>query len=122
MLAHVSQEPVLLDIYKNGGDVHSMTATGMYNMKHPDNPVTYEEFMLGRHLSDMFRDADGNIDSSKLSPAHVESLVAGGELEERFKDLELLTKWVALGYEFEKLRKSAKVVKLATNPSQNGEA
>ncbi|MEC0276923.1 DNA polymerase [Peribacillus frigoritolerans] len=31
VLAHISQDPVLLDIYLNDGDVHSMTAVGMYN-------------------------------------------------------------------------------------------
>lgn len=31
VLAHITQDPVLLDIYLNDGDVHSMTAVGMYN-------------------------------------------------------------------------------------------
>lgn len=31
VLAHVSQDKILLDIFRNGGDVHSMTGTGMYN-------------------------------------------------------------------------------------------
>lgn len=32
VLAHESQDPILLDIYRNGGDIHATTASNMFNV------------------------------------------------------------------------------------------
>lgn len=107
----MSQEPVLLNIYANGGDVHSMTAVGMWNRKHPERPVEYDEFMLGRELSEMFRDADGKVDESKFTKEHLDKLVAEDKLSPDIAYTNKLEELVELGYKFEKTRKDAKVVK-----------
>ena len=110
VLAHISQDPVLLDIFLNGGDVHSMTATGMWNRQHPETPLTYDQFQMAREISDTFRDADGKIDEHKLSEEGIAKAIADGKIDGSITDQAELRRWAEIGYLCEKTRKNAKVV------------
>lgn len=113
VLAHVSKDPVLLEIYRTGKDVHSMTAVGMWNRKHPEEQVTYDQFQFGREVSELFRDSDGNIVDDRFTQEYVVHLIETAKLEQEVVDkegLDGLRHWVELGYKFEKTRKEAKVV------------
>lgn len=91
VLAHVSQDPVLLDIYKTGKDVHSMTANEMWNMKYPQEAVSYKDFEYARNLYSDYQDKDGVF------------------VEDRFEnnDIKALCE---LGVKYDKVRKMAKTV------------
>jgi DNA polymerase-1 len=113
VLAHVSQDETMLNIYRSGGDIHSMTATGMWNRKNPEFVVTYEQFQLGREVSDLFRDADGNLLKERFTDEYVAHLVEQGKLDAEFVSKEGicgLQRWADVGHDFEKTRKNAKVV------------
>lgn len=110
VLAHISKDPVLLDIFLNGGDVHSMTATGMWNRKHPETPLTYEQFQKAREISDTFRDADGKIDEHKLSEEGIAKAIQEEKIDGSITDPTELRRWVEIGYLCEKVRKDAKIV------------
>ncbi|WP_176431258.1 DNA polymerase [Anaerovirgula multivorans] len=73
-LAHLSKDPVLLDAFATGKDIHSITATSIYNRLHPEKQVTYEDFQAYRGLIDKFTDADGGVDSSKITNADIATL------------------------------------------------
>jgi DNA polymerase-1 len=79
ILAHVSKCPVLKDIYDNDGDVHSMTATGIYNKMYSDN-ISYEHFQYCRSLLDLFLDKEGSISDERLSESHINKLLEEGKV------------------------------------------
>jgi DNA polymerase-1 len=113
VLAHVSQDETMLNIYRSGKDIHSMTATGMWNRKHPECPVTYDQFEFGRAVSDLFRDSDGNIVEDRFTDEYITHLVETGKIEADAAQHEGvcgLRRWADLGHDFEKTRKNAKVV------------
>ncbi len=103
ILAHVSQCPVLIDIYEHDGDVHSKTAVGIYNRMYNDN-VSYEYFQYCRSLQDLFLDKEGNISDEKLSEEHVRHLFEEGKINTQ--DTETLRADVTKGKLFEKVRKN----------------
>lgn len=107
VLAHVSQDQTLLDIYRRGLDVHSMTAVGMWNRKNPDRQLTYEQFEAVRGLIGVITDADGNFDASRVNDERLQPLKDAG-----YSDVseETLIQLVELGKQLEKTRKMAKVV------------
>lgn len=110
MLAHVSKDPVLLGIYRDGKDVHSMTAVGMWNRKHPDQQVSYEDFEYRRGMSPLFQDAKGDLDEAKLNDVeYVQKVFDEGHI--KTTDLTVLKNDILLGIQYEKIRKDAKVVK-----------
>ena len=113
VLAHVSQDKTMLDIYRSGKDIHSMTATGMWNRKHPEFVVTYDQFEFGRMCSDLFRDSDGKILDDRFTDEYLSHLVDTGKLgidTLHIERAEGLRKWAEYGHEFEYTRKNAKVV------------
>jgi DNA polymerase-1 len=77
ILAHVSKCPVLTKIFNEGGDVHAMTAVGIYNRMYNDN-IDYDYFQYCRSLPDLFFDKGGAIDHSKLNDTHVKELYEKG--------------------------------------------
>ena len=103
ILAHVSGCPVLTQIFKEGGDVHAMTAVGIYNRMYDDN-VDYEYFQYCRSLQDLFLDKDGEIDCHKLSEEHVKELYEKGLVNTT--DLNQLEEETKKGKLFEKVRKN----------------
>ena len=108
VLTHVSKDPVLMDIYKSGKDVHSMTAVGMWNRSFEDK-VTYEDFEYRRNMYSLFQDKDGNfVDSLFTDEEHLNKWFNEGLI--RTKDPEQLRKDAELGVQYEKFRKSAKTV------------
>jgi DNA polymerase I len=109
LLAHITQDEVLLNIFRNGGDVHSMTATGMWNRQNPTDHVTYEYFEYCRGMSGSFQDEDGNIVTSKFNDSELlATLRAEGKIEHL--DTKMLLHEAKLGIKFEKTRKAAKTV------------
>lgn len=109
VLTHCSMDEVLLRAYANGEDIHSKTATGMWNMKHPDEQVTYEYFEYCRDMTGLFRDADGNLLEDKLSDIeYLTKLLEEGKINDL--DVSTLRKDAEYGVKFEKIRKEAKVV------------
>lgn len=106
VLAHVSRDEALMQAFLEGRDIHSLTATGMWNRKHPDDVVTYEYFMYCRELLPLFQDVDGNLDESKFSEENLNKLLAEGKL----RSVETLREDIAKGKEFDRIRSSAKVV------------
>lgn len=107
VLAHVSKDPVLLDIYLNDRDVHSMTAVGMWNRKHSKQQLTYDQFEAIRGLIGVITDADGNFDSKRVNEERIKPLKKAGysDISESF-----LREMVEFGKQLEKTRKNAKVV------------
>lgn len=103
ILAHVSGCPVLTQIFNEGGDVHAMTAVGIYNRMYDDN-VDYEYFQYCRSLQDLFLDKDGEIDCHKLSEEHVKELYEKGLVNTT--DLNQLEEETKKGKLFEKVRKN----------------
>ncbi|WP_141265786.1 DNA polymerase A family protein [Moorella sp. E308F] len=108
VLAHVSRDKVLLDAYKNGRDIHSTTAVSIWNRKHPDDPVTYDDFEYRRKMTELFQDADGNLVDEKFSVEHIQELLAAGKI--RTDDPKILRKDAELGIQYEKVRKDSKMV------------
>ncbi|WMT39258.1 DNA polymerase [Paenibacillus sp. D2_2] len=107
VLAHVSQDETLLKIYRDGLDVHSMTAVGIWDRK--DNQVTYEDFEYCRGSKDLFLDPDGNLVEERLSDAeYIHKLFNEGKI--RTKNPDSIRKDTELGIRYEKYRKDAKVV------------
>lgn len=106
VLAHVSQDPVLLDIYKSGKDVHSMTANGMWNAKHPEDQVSYEDFEYRRGIYSLFQDKDGNWVEERFSDDYLNKLLEEGKI--RSKDNARHD--AEMGYKYDKFRKDAKTV------------
>lgn len=114
VLAHVSQDPVLLSIYREGKDVHSMTAVSMWNRKYPNDQVDYETFEYRRNMVGLFTDENEEIDENKLNnKEYVKHLIEEGKI--RNYDLNgdyqsEIRRDVELGKKYEKIRKDAKVV------------
>lgn len=108
VLAHVSQDETLLNLYRKGWDVHSMTATGMWNRKHPEEQVEYETFEYRREMTNLFQDADGNITDSKFTPDYIQKLFNEGKVTSL--DPNILRQEAEYGIKYEKIRKLAKVV------------
>lgn len=108
VLAHVSQDRVLLDAYKNGLDIHSLTANGMFNSKYPDYECNYQDFEYYRNMKDLFLDENGNLDKKRMTTTYVNTLFSEGKINT--KDLDELVKQVEKGILAEKTRKDAKVV------------
>jgi DNA polymerase I len=109
VLAHITKDPVLLKIYKNDGDVHSMTAVGMWNRQNPQFKVDYDFFQYCRSMTAHFQDADGNLIEERFTDgALITELVMKGEINTT--DPKELRKQAELGIKFEKTRKSAKTV------------
>lgn len=109
VLAHVSQDKTLLNIYRNGLDAHAMTALDIWNLENPDKKVDYEYFQYCRSLQELFLDADGEIDQKRLyDSSFIQQLYA----EEKIKSKEVseLQEQVVLGKQFEKVRKQAKTI------------
>jgi DNA polymerase I len=102
ILAHVSNCPVLKDIYENDGDVHSMTSVGIYNRLYNDK-VNYEYFQYCRSLLDLFLDKDGKMDESKLSIRNIKKLFKSGQINT--DNIEIVRNDVEKGIIFEKVRK-----------------
>ena len=110
VLAHVSDDPVLLDIYKTGRDVHSMTGLGMWNKKYNES-VSYEDFEYRRGMFELFQDKDKNFIEEKFQDtSYTDKLLKEGKI--RSTDIEELKKDAELGVKYEKSRKSAKTVNL----------
>lgn len=108
-LAHVTQDPVLLSLFREGKDVHSKTAVGMWNDKHPDQQVTFEYFEYCRGMTSLFQDADGNLVEEKLKDIeYITKLHSEGKINTT-DPLQLRVE-AELGIKFEKIRKDAKVV------------
>lgn len=107
VLAHVSQDETLLKIYRDGLDVHSMTAVGMWNRN--NDQVTYEDFEYRRAMKDLFLDPDGNLVEERLFDTdYLNKLLSEGKI--RTANAEINRKDVELGIKYEKFRKDAKVV------------
>lgn len=103
LLAHLSKCPVMLDAFKHGKDLHAITAVSIYNKKYKAT-VDYEFFQYCRGLQDLFLDANGNIDDSKLSEAHIKELFEKGEIQDT--DPAILRSHAENGILFEKIRKN----------------
>jgi DNA polymerase-1 len=109
VLAHVSKDEVLLNAYRNGLDIHSLTASGMFNTKYPEWACSYEDFEYYRNMKDLFLDADGNLIDSKLTDAdYIEKLFSEDAINT--KDVDELRLQVKKGIYAEKVRKDAKVI------------
>jgi DNA polymerase-1 len=81
ILAHISKDPILLDVYKNGKDVHAMTGVMIYNLSHPDDIVDYDTFQYCREVKDLLCDKEGNPDEGKLSSSNIDHLYSEGKLQ-----------------------------------------
>ncbi len=103
ILTHITKDPVLMDIYLNDKDVHSMTGVTIYNRLYNDN-VTYEYFQYCRSLQDYFLNADGEIDEEKFNDEYLKSLYEQGIINSLNK--EVIRKDVENGIKFEKVRKN----------------
>lgn len=109
LLAHLSRDPVLLDIYKNNKDAHAMTAVAIWNMQHPEEQVDYDYFQYCREMTAYFQDADGNILEEKLNDKeYIQQLYEEGKINTT--DKEKLRDQAEKGKKFEKVRKAAKSV------------
>lgn len=109
VLTHVSLDEVLLNIYASGKDVHNRTAVGMWNLTHPDEPVTYEYFDYCRKISPLFQDVDGNIVESLFEDSDfISSLLEEGKITT--SNIAELRKDATLGIAFDDIRNRAKVV------------
>ncbi len=109
VLAHVSQCPVLLDVYRNNKDVHSMTGVSIWNMSHDDEePITYDWFDYCRTMTAEFQDEDGNLIEERFSPEFLNEMFEAGKI--KTVDAEAVRHQAELGIKYEKTRKSAKTV------------
>ena len=109
VLAHVSQDETLLAVYRDGKDVHSMTAVSMWNMDHPKQNIPYEEFEYRRSMTDLFQDKDGNIEETRFTDeVLITKLFNEGKITS--KDPKQLKHDAITGINYEKIRKKAKVV------------
>ncbi len=109
VLAHCSQDKTLLNIYKNDEDVHSMTATGMYNQKNLGEQVSYDNFQYCRKMTEYFQDADGNLVTERFNNISlIDELLAEGKINT--SNPEILHLDAKRGIEFGKIRNMAKVV------------
>lgn len=107
MLGHYSQDPILLDVFNNGKDLHSILGCRIWNSRNPDNNFEYEEFNYCRNMTNHFQDADGNIvDEKLLDTAYVDKLYNDKEILS--KDPDKLREDAEYGKKFEKVRKYAK--------------
>ncbi|WP_145052624.1 DNA polymerase [Paenibacillus xylanexedens] len=108
-LAHVSGDKVLLDVYKSGKDVHSMTAVSMWNQNADNVAVSYDLFESRREIKELFLDEDGKVVEERFTDTdYLAKLQAEGKIT--FTDPRLLREAVELGIYYEKYRKNAKVV------------
>lgn len=107
VLAHMSQDKALLQVYHNELDVHSMTAIGMWNRS--DNQVSYEQFEYRRAMKELFLDADGGIVEHRLfDESYIKKMYEEGKIDSKIP--QVLKEDIELGIKYEKLRKHAKVV------------
>lgn len=107
-LAHMSRDEVMLNAFKQGKDLHSITAVSLYNMS-ADTHVTYEEFEYKRGILDFFTDKDGEIDEGKLNNAdYVSRLHNEGKINTT--NVETLKQDLQQGKEFNLFRSRAKMV------------
>jgi DNA polymerase I len=105
MLTHFSQDPILIDVFKTGKDLHSILGVKIWN-NHNEH-VTYEYFIYCREIVDYFKDADGNLLEQKFQDTgYVESLFNEGKIQS--KDPKVLKDDCIRGKQFEKMRKFAK--------------
>lgn len=108
LLAHFSEDPILIDIYKNDGDMHAMTAVAIWNMKN-EPKVDYDYFQYCREMTVHFQNAEGELveekfhDDELLNKLYLEGIIKTYDIQELKRDAEL-------GIKFEKIRKSAKSV------------
>lgn len=107
VLAHVSQDPVLLDIYRSGKDVHSMTGNGIWNAQHPDQEVDYETFEYRRNIYPLFQDKDGNWVEEYFEEEYLDKLLSEGKINHK----DNVREEAELGVKYDKFRKMAKTVK-----------
>jgi DNA polymerase-1 len=109
VLAHVSQDEVLLNAYRDGLDIHSLTASGMFNAKFPEWACNYGDFEYYRGMKDLFLDQDGKLVEEKLHDAeYIDKHFEAGDI--RTKDADELKDHVKRGIYAEKTRKDAKVI------------
>lgn len=107
VLAHITQDATLLDIYRRGLDVHSMTAVGMWNRN--NETVDYETFEYRRGMSELFQNEDGKLllerfaDEALLTRLYLEGKIKTKNAVELQRDADL-------GKQYDKYRKDAKVV------------
>lgn len=112
-LGELSEDPLLMDIYKNNKDVHSMTGTKIWNMQNPDKQLTYEEFCYCRGMYPLFYDADGNLVEERFSDTnYINQLFEEGKINST--DPVKLKEDAILGKKLEKIRKFAKTVNFGT--------
>jgi DNA polymerase-1 len=108
ILTHITKDPLLLDLYKNNGDVHAMTGVAIYNKMYSKN-ITYEYFQYCRSLQEYFLDREGNLDSNKLKDDNIKELFSKQIINTLDKNK--IEEDVKNGIEFEKVRKNyAKMV------------
>jgi DNA polymerase-1 len=110
ILTHITKDPLLLDIYKNGKDVHAMTGTTIWNLQHPDQSVTYEYFQYCRSLIDHFCDKNGDIKLDKIynDKDYIEQLFQKDTI--KTTDSTIIEKDVINGKGMEKIRSKAKTI------------
>jgi DNA polymerase-1 len=108
VLAHVSKDEVLLDAYRRGLDIHSLTAQGMYNSKYPEHQCSYEVFEYWRGMRELFQDENGKLVDERFNTEYVTKLFNEGKIKST--DFETLRTQVEYGNKAEKVRKDAKVI------------
>jgi len=109
ILAEMSGDKVMSNIFISGGDVHATTAVSIWNKKHPDNQVDINTFQRLRKLSTVFRDKDGELVKDKfIDNIFLDSLMEEGIITT--KDPKTLATEAELGLKFNKVRKKAKTV------------
>jgi len=107
MLTHFSQDPILIDVFQTGKDLHSILGVKIWNGKNKD--VSYDEFIYCRKIVDYFKDADGNLLDEKFNDSkYVEELLGEGKINTQ--DPIVLKEDCIRGKKFEKMRKYAKSV------------
>lgn len=95
-LAFFSQDPTLLKAFREGLDIHSMTAVSVWNVQHPDDKVSYEFFQECREVFAKYTDSKNNF----VEPTE----------EWNGYSIEDLKYMYERGQKFEKARKNAKVI------------
>ncbi|MGM7682836.1 DNA polymerase [Cytobacillus sp. Hm23] len=109
VLAHVSNDPTLLAIFKNDGDVHSLTAVGILNRRNSNRDLDYNYFQYCRKIARHFQDEDGEFIQERFYDIKfIGNLYNDGIINTT--DLVDVREDVINGVEFEKIRKLAKVV------------
>lgn len=83
-----------------------MTANGMWNAKHPEDQVSYEDFEYRRGIYSLFQDKDGNWVEERFSDDYLNKLLEEGKI--RSKDNARHD--AEMGYKYDKFRKDAKTV------------